>query len=218
MCATHHGVQDDASESGYSGSRLPHQDLVYYGRCHGILPLIAQLLFVYGILNGHIQILLILSVPAFRKRFFTYGARGQTTAKKDTPTQPSSTVHKENATHSIERFLDHLATYSVPHSWFLHFYAFSVALSFFWAYQITTQSSFFVTLANWTHDGNSHMTSEQTVIAWWCLLIQGCRRLVECIQGPKSTSRMWIVHWFIGMTYYAAANIAIWIEGSSEPL
>jgi 3-oxo-5-alpha-steroid 4-dehydrogenase 3 len=161
---------------------------------------------------------LIFSVPAFRKRFFTYGARGQDTDKKDDPTQRSSAVHEDNATNTIDQFLDHLATYNVPHSWFLYFYAFSVALSLFWAYQITTHGFFFVALANWTHNGNARMTSEQTVIVWWCLLIQGCRRLVECIQGPKSTSRMWIVHWFIGMGYYAAANIAIWIEGSSEPL
>jgi 3-oxo-5-alpha-steroid 4-dehydrogenase 3 len=154
-------------------------------------------------------------VPAFRQRFFSYGARGENTAKKVDPTERSSAVHEDDATHAIERFLDHLATYSVPHGWFLHFYAFSVALSLFWAYQITTQGYCFVTLADWTQDGDSHMTSEQTIIVWWCLLIQGCRRLVECVQGPKSTSRMWIVHWFIGMGYYLGANIAIWIEGSS---
>jgi 3-oxo-5-alpha-steroid 4-dehydrogenase 3 / polyprenol reductase len=156
---------------------------------------------------------LILSVPGFRKRFFTYGARGDTT---DNPAEKSFTAQDDSTALVIERFLDHLATYSVPHSWFLHFYAFSVSLSIFWAYQITTQGYFFVTMAQWTHPENSLMTSQKTIILWWCLFAQGCRRLVECVQGPKSASRMWIVHWFIGVAYYAATNIAIWIEGSSE--
>ncbi|TLD36526.1 protein DFG10 [Venturia nashicola] len=173
--------------------------------------------------TGTATLILIFAIPAFRKRFFSYGARGTNTAQKhdhdhDHPNQRSTSVHQENAARTIEWFLDHLATYNVPHAWFLHFYVFSVALSLFWAYQITTQGYLFATLTYWTHDKNSHMTSEQTLIIWWCLLIQGCRRLAECLRGPSSTSRMWIGHWFVGIGFYVLVNIAIWLEGCKSLL
>lgn len=159
-----------------------------------------------------VQILSILVVPALRSRFLSYGARVDNI---NNPDQRSPIVHQDNATKANERFLDHLASYTVPHGWFLHFYASSAAMSLLWAYQITNQGYLFMTLAGWADDGNFHMSSKQVIIVWWCLLIQGSRRFVECIQGPTSTSRMWIGHWFIGNGYYVLANIAIWIEGSS---
>ncbi|QDS74048.1 hypothetical protein FKW77_009208 [Venturia effusa] len=163
-------------------------------------------------------ILLILFIPACRQRFLSYGPRGTNTAQKDDPNRRSTTVHEDNPIRAIQLFLDELATYTVPHAWFLHFYALSVASSLFWAYQITTHGYLFATLTNWTDNENAHMTSAQTLIIWWCFLIQGFRRLVECIQGPKSTSRMWIGHWFVGIGFYLLANVATWIEGCKSLL
>lgn len=49
--------------------------------------------------------------------------------------------------------------------------------------------------------------------------MQGSRRLWECIAFSKpSSSRMWFVHWILGLGYYLAAGVAIWIEGSGTLL
>jgi 3-oxo-5-alpha-steroid 4-dehydrogenase 3 / polyprenol reductase len=66
------------------------------------------------------------------------------------------------------------------------------------------------------------MTFEQVKITWIMLLVQGCRRLYESLSLSKedifsventSTSKMWGGHWVLGLAFYAATSVAIWIEG-----
>jgi hypothetical protein len=46
------------------------------------------------------------------------------------------------------------------------------------------------------------------------MTVQGARRLYECITLTKpSQSKMWSVHWIIGLAYYLAMTMAVWIEG-----
>lgn len=66
------------------------------------------------------------------------------------------------------------------------------------------------------------MTFEQVKITWLLMLIQGCRRLYECLSLSKedifsventSESKMFGGHWLMGIAFYIAMSISTWIEG-----
>ncbi|KAK5152653.1 hypothetical protein LTS14_008187 [Recurvomyces mirabilis] len=58
------------------------------------------------------------------------------------------------------------------------------------------------------------MTYRQIILTWLLLLLQGSRRLYESLEFSRpSKSRMWIGHWMIGVGFYMATSIAIWVEG-----
>lgn len=141
-----------------------------------------------------IAILIVRLIPTFADRFLAYGARDQARGKPSVhaPTSPPSTsvgVH----------LLDYLATFQVPHSWFTHFYITSVALS------IAGLCIF--------RDGTNLTVPSIPLLSATLMLAQGARRLVECLILTKpSQSRMWIGHYAIGLAFYVATNMAIWIE------
>ncbi|KAK4918374.1 hypothetical protein LTR66_016877 [Elasticomyces elasticus] len=144
-----------------------------------------------------------ISIPAsLRSRFLVYGPRASST-------QPSTSQNKG--------FLDTLATWQVPHSYFTQFYIASILSSIFWAVQITCRGALFQAIATRVSEEHRRpsMSITQLVICCVLLFMQGSRRLWECITFSKpSTSRMWFVHWILGLGFYLAAGVAIWIEGS----
>lgn len=119
--------------------------------------------------------------------------------------------------HTISKGLDQLASAQVPHSWFKHFYILSMLLSAFWAAQFLSQGTvyrWFVVQANTNGTPAGNMSLEQILLAWGLMSMHACRRLYECIAFAKSSSsRMWIAHWLLGLTFYTAASMAIWVEG-----
>ena len=57
----------------------------------------------------------------------------------------------------------------------------------------------------------------QLALMWTLMAVQGLRRLVESILlGKPSASKMWFVHWILGVLFYAAMSIAVWIEGAGK--
>lgn len=59
------------------------------------------------------------------------------------------------------------------------------------------------------------MSVSQVMVCWALMMVQGVRRLRECLVFSKpSSSRMWFVHWLLGIAFYLATGIAIWIEGT----
>ncbi|CAL8576483.1 hypothetical protein XPA_002363 [Xanthoria parietina] len=59
----------------------------------------------------------------------------------------------------------------------------------------------------------------QLALMWTLMAVQGLRRLVESILlGKSSASKMWFVHWILGVLFYAAMSIAVWIEGAETLL
>ncbi|KAI4236730.1 MAG: hypothetical protein L6R40_006074 [Gallowayella cf. fulva] len=49
------------------------------------------------------------------------------------------------------------------------------------------------------------------------MAVQGVRRLAESIMsGKSSTSKMWFVHWVLGIAFYLAVNVAVWVEGAES--
>lgn len=58
------------------------------------------------------------------------------------------------------------------------------------------------------------MAMEQVFLAWSLMAVQGLRRLCESITLVKpSSAKMWFVHWFVGIAFYLAVGVAVWIEG-----
>ncbi|KAI0115072.1 hypothetical protein F4814DRAFT_440095 [Daldinia grandis] len=104
----------------------------------------------------------------------------------------------------------------VPHSWFIHFYILSVSCSIFWAVQFLSRGKileFIVT--NQAPRETSSMSINQVVIVWALMSLQGARRLYEYVAIVRpSPSKMWIVHWLLGVAYYFCTSISIWIHGS----
>lgn len=170
-------------------------------------------------------VMFLYSIPAFRQRFISYGSR---ISSQPPPAETLKDKKASNeggnraATNIFSRLLDYISTFQVPHSWFTHFYVISVFSSIFWAIQIITRGRFFDILASRqvAYDDEkqrSTLSTNQIFIAWSFMAIQGTRRLYESIIfGKASKSKMWVVHWILGLLYYSATGIAIWIEGSSK--
>ncbi|KAJ5784235.1 uncharacterized protein N7503_009447 [Penicillium pulvis] len=152
------------------------------------------------------------SIPSsLRSRFLVYGPRAVANSTPESePKDPTSLG-----------LLDYLATWQVPHSYFTQFYIVSVLSSAFWAIQLVFRGRVFQLIATRISEEHAQqsMTLTQVLICWILLAIQGSRRLWESHKFAKpSSSQMWVVHWVLGLGFYLAAGVAIWIEGSSSIL
>ncbi|KAJ5477399.1 hypothetical protein N7539_007543 [Penicillium diatomitis] len=171
-----------------------------------------------------------ISLPSsLRDRFLLYGPRATTTppdAQADgaNSSRPDAQSPKESQAQDSPSgigFLDYLATWQVPHSYFTQFYVASMASSVFWAIQLCCRGRVFQCIVSRISEEHLHqsMTLTQVLICWILLAIQGSRRLWECLIFAKpSTSKMGIAHWLLGVVHYIAVGIAIWIEGSGAIL
>lgn len=132
---------------------------------------------------------------------------------------------EEKQRNPVERVLDAIAEWRVPHDYFWSFYFLSLSMSPFWAGEVLyLRGPIWGAVRDYTRPlayGNS-MTFEQVKITWALFLVQGCRRLYESLSLSKedifsientSTSRMWGGHWLLGLAFYAATSVAVWIEG-----
>ena len=144
-------------------------------------------------------------LPSFRSRVMDYGSRS-TSSEELTCIRESSNS------------FEYVAAFKVPHTWFTHFYIVSTVSSMFWGHQIFTRGRAFELFAAYSRDTSTRsMTANQVLLAWSMMSVQGTRRLYESITLMKrSKSEMWIGLWIIGILYYIAMGIAIWIEGISQ--
>jgi 3-oxo-5-alpha-steroid 4-dehydrogenase 3 len=144
-------------------------------------------------------------IPPFRERIMNYGSRS-TDSKTPIPEKKAGNV------------LDYISSFEVPHTWFTHYYAVSTGSSVFWAYQILARGQAFKLLAAYSRPTISgSMTANQVLLAWSMMSVQGTRRLYESVTLTKpSKSKMWVGLWAIGIAYYVAMGITVWIEGISE--
>lgn len=149
-----------------------------------------------------------------RSALMDYGAR----RPNDTKSAKKEKRTKEQPFAPLRSFLKNLTEYGqVPHSWFLHFYITSVFLSGFWAWQYFTRGLVLRSIITWQdRAGGSSMTLEQVFVAWLFMALQGSKRLYESLFVFKpGSSPMWFIHWALGLSYYIAISLAVWIEGSS---
>jgi 3-oxo-5-alpha-steroid 4-dehydrogenase 3 len=164
------------------------------------------------------------AIPVFRLRFLEYGARASSEepAKREASDQVSKKSHEaDNGSSLVSLFvkiLDVAAKIQVPHSWFTSFYVVSVLSSLFWLVEAFRVGDFYgIIIENRIAHQRSQMSLPQTKLAWLLMLIQGSRRLYESLTLPSSsTSKMWIGHWMIGIGFYLATGVAIWVEGAGK--
>ncbi|OLN93965.1 hypothetical protein CCHL11_03478 [Colletotrichum chlorophyti] len=106
----------------------------------------------------------------------------------------------------------------IPHSWFMHFYVASIAGSVFWAWQYACNGSVFGFIAARQAASGSPATSlEQTILVWALMALQGTRRLYECLVVMKpGSSKMWFLHWLLGLGFYLCMSVSVWVDGSGE--
>ncbi|KAF2652957.1 3-oxo-5-alpha-steroid 4-dehydrogenase-like protein [Lophiostoma macrostomum CBS 122681] len=143
-----------------------------------------------------------LAVPALQSRFLDYGSRA---------TAPPSGQHHGAARDAspLGQTLDSLARVRVPHNYFTHFYVLSVLCSAYWGWHLWRTAGFSMLHVSWT--------ARQVQVAWLLMLLQGVRRLLESYAYTStSTSGMWFGHWILGLLFYLATNVAIWVEGASS--
>ncbi|RAH83539.1 3-oxo-5-alpha-steroid 4-dehydrogenase [Aspergillus japonicus CBS 114.51] len=161
---------------------------------------------------------------SLHSRFVVYGARATSTDSKP-PSAPASTTSASSSSSPSSspatRILDYLASLRVPHSYFTQFYVASVAASVFWGVQLLCRGAAFQAFA--TRVSPDHlqrsMTINQILLCWVCMLLQGVRRLYECfVFSRPSASRMWFIHWLVGLAFYLGMSVAVWAEGAGTLL
>ena len=161
-------------------------------------------------------------IPPLKTRFMDYGPRlkrtdgeGPPQTSRPSPASGLTAGFDRDASQSI---LDRWAAVKVPHAWFKHFYFFSVVLSAFWAGQLLSSGSVLRRILSAGHLEReqlpSGMSLGQVALVWALLCVQGCRRLYECLAFDRpSTATMWVGHWVLGLAYYGALSMAVWVEG-----
>lgn len=150
-------------------------------------------------------------IPGLRGRFLAYGPRASS-ASLSAEREKAGREEPDRAPFAI--LLNRLAEITVPHSWFTSFYAVSVGCSLFWASQVLTGGPAYRLVVHLTGDRNASMTFQQVLVAYAMLLVQGSRRLYECLAFSKpSSSQMWFGHWLLGLLFYIGTSMAVWVEG-----
>jgi 3-oxo-5-alpha-steroid 4-dehydrogenase 3 len=155
--------------------------------------------------------LVVYLIPPLNTRFLAYGARDLADGHPKPRITATNRAPQRRATAARSQ-LDHIADIKVPHKWFTHFYVVSVTSSIFWAYEITTHGPIYTYLATFVPDTGNPNPSVQAFGCWALLTMQGTRRLYECLRQPQGSSKMWIGHYAIGIAFYLATGIAIWVE------
>ena len=165
------------------------------------------LLYAFFLLSS-LLIVAIYFLPPLRFRFLLYGARSSTA---------DPNIHTTKQHTAIDIILDTIAAIRVPHSWFTHFYLLSTALSAIWLGQIFSPHDARLRIPIIARITSSHgepsMTLPQAYLVSILIAVQSLRRLAECISFQSSSkSTMWIGHYGLGLLFYVAINMSIWVE------
>ncbi|KIW45653.1 uncharacterized protein PV06_04025 [Exophiala oligosperma] len=165
-----------------------------------------------------VTIIAVRLIPDLKDRFLFYGARD--VQDHTYPRHHQHHQHHHNQQQQppslLSQLLDHVKTWKVPHSWFIHFYILSLLLSTISIVMIIITTTTTTTLSSSSHLNifTSTTTNTSPLLCSFLMFIQSSRRLLECffLTTTKSTSRMWIGHYFIGLAFYFFINLAIYVE------
>lgn len=156
-----------------------------------------------------------------RSNLMDYGAR-KSSDIEGTKKIDKTNTGKEQKEDSEDVLAKLIKATQVPHSWFWHFYAFSVLGSAFWAWQFATQGRVMRALIGGQDQGKAVKAADsdalgRIVVAWVMMAVQGSRRLYECVAVTKpGSSPMLAVHWLLGLIFYGVMGVSIWIESSGK--
>jgi 3-oxo-5-alpha-steroid 4-dehydrogenase 3 / polyprenol reductase len=190
----------------------------------GLSPaVICQLFYVFGA----VTVLAIAAMPdSVRRLLAEYGAR-TSAGNASSISAASSRSNSDESGREIDGTVTGLlvsliasitSASKVPHSWFIHFYILSLSCTIFWAVQFATNGSIVGSIVrSQSSKTTTSMTLEQVVLVWLLMGLQGARRLYEylAVLGPSS-SRMWVIHWLLGNSFYLCTSVAVWVDGSSK--
>ncbi|KAL1840097.1 hypothetical protein VTJ49DRAFT_792 [Mycothermus thermophilus] len=159
-----------------------------------------------------------------RALLIDYGARKADQNQKSQTQQPSTDVGSAQGRNRVLSLLDTLTSWTqVPHSWFGTFYILSAASSMFWLAQFLLDGALLRLIASRQADAvqvqhASSPTANQVALGWVMMFAQAARRIYEqaVVVKPSRTSSMWIVHWLLGLGFYLAMSVAVWVEGSGH--
>lgn len=170
----------------------------------------------FFVVSTAILVSMVLLPDAACKALLAYGAR-----------RPAHTQHGPNSQapgHKAEAKANSLLVLTsyaqVPHSWFIHFYMASVSWSIFWGWQYISKGTIMRAMAEMQHQSAvenqaSEVELSATLVTWLLMSSQGARRLCECLFVAKpGSSPMSAFHWALGVAYYTAVGISVWIQGS----
>ncbi|KAI9261593.1 3-oxo-5-alpha-steroid 4-dehydrogenase-domain-containing protein [Phascolomyces articulosus] len=118
-----------------------------------------------------------------------------------------------------------LAQWTVPKSWFSHFYIVGLALAMGNAFEIGLFFQYHIrgpimtllyTLD--TPQGSDTMAAQDCLVALMLFIIHLARRVYEslCIERPSPQARMHISHYLTGLGFYGAMVFATWVEGAAN--
>jgi 3-oxo-5-alpha-steroid 4-dehydrogenase 3 len=149
-------------------------------------------------------------------RYLSYGPRSSVPEPNGKVASDVAEASSSTRNHTARGFLDRVILYPVPHSYFSHFYIASVLSSLIWGFQILNKGSLLRFVSqNSTSESSAAMSREQIVLVWSLVTIQGLRRLWETVTLTKSfVSTMPVAHYVVGILYYLALGVGIWIEGT----
>jgi 3-oxo-5-alpha-steroid 4-dehydrogenase 3 / polyprenol reductase len=144
-------------------------------------------------------ILLVRCVPPLRNRFLEYGPRSIESDK-------GRNQSVSDASTSLTRVLDYVASWRVSHSYFLLFYLASTSLSAYWIYN------------TYSTEPLLKVRSIGPIYALVLFALHSLRRLFECmfIVVPNPRSTIWIGHFAIGLAFYLFIHVAIIAEYASD--
>jgi len=158
------------------------------------------------------------SVPTLKSRYIAYGPRATPAARLEQDGAPKDDVKATTASGGpISWLLDNFAALQVPHGYFLHFYIVSAASLGFWMSQVLTKGAAFRLVTNLGEPESlrNAVSVDQIALTWALMMIQTIRRLFEAsFLAKPSTSKMWFVHWLLGIAFYLAMGATVWIEGA----
>ena len=87
----------------------------------------------------------------------------------------------------------------------------------FWGVQFVSKGSILELICQsaGNNDPKKSMSVDRIALTWTLMSIQGVRRLLESsLLAKSSASKMWFVHWLLGIAFYLAMSVSIWIEGA----
>lgn len=151
-----------------------------------------------------------------RRQLVDYGPRSATKQPQD---ERAAHTDRDQGEDLFTKLVITITSWGqVPHSWFSGFYVTSVAGSVFWLiqYYVGGQSLSFIASMQ-AEKSTAAEDIGQVALVWGLMALQGARRLSEQVFLVKpSKSTIWIVHWLLGIFFYAFVSVSIWVEGSSK--
>ncbi|CDH58502.1 3-oxo-5-alpha-steroid 4-dehydrogenase [Lichtheimia corymbifera JMRC:FSU:9682] len=146
-------------------------------------------------------------IPLLRSSVLSYGKL------QSIATRPTSSIALQ------------LAQWTVPKSWFAHFYVVGLISALYCFAEI-------VFLLQWHGHGpvlyclrmwdipqaSSHISVLESIVALALLTLHLARRVYEsfCIERPSLEARMHVSHYLAGVGFYGAMVLATWLEGAAN--